>query len=123
MHPIMRSKVTTVLLVACMLWFLALTVAAGIRRYAVYGELRILELRADDFRRENDRLTSELVRMQKPEWLALIARQRLNYKLPDETVVLVYKSNESDTLLQSQEVVADTRSNVQKWIDWLLGKK
>lgn len=118
----MRSKVTTVLLVACMLWFLTLTVAAGIRRYAVYGELRILELRADDFRRENERLTSELVRMQKPEWLALIARQRLNYKLPDETVVLVYKSDESDTLLQSQEVVGDTRSNVQKWIDWLLGK-
>ena len=122
MHPLFRSKLTTVALVVLTLWFGVLVVSAGIRRYGAASELSALEVRIDDAQRENARLESEVQRMQQPQWLALLARQRLNYKLPDETVVFVYKSEKSGTIVQLQAPSGDSRPNWRKWLDWVRGK-
>ena len=60
--------------------------------------------------------------MQEPQWLALLARQRLNYKQPDETVVFVYKSEKAGTIVQPQAHSVDDRANWRKWLDWVQGR-
>jgi cell division protein FtsB len=122
MHPLLRSKLTTVACAALTLWLLVMAVAAGVRRYGLDNDLRVLESNIDDAHRENARLAQEFERMQEPEWLSLLARQRLNYKLPDETVVFVYKSEKSDTILPSNVSPVDARSHWRQWWDWLRGR-
>ncbi len=122
MHPLFRSKLTTVALVALTLWLAVLAISAGIRRYTAASELNALEIRIDDAQRENARLASEVQRMQQPQWLALLARQRLNYKRPDETVVFVYKTEKPGTIVQPQASGGDARTNWRKWLDWVRGR-
>lgn len=123
MQSLFRSKLMTVALAVLALWFGVLVASAGIRRYTAASELSALEMRIDDAQRENARLASEAQRMQQPQWLALLARQRLNYKQPDETVVFVYKSEKAGTIVQPQAPGGDTRSNWRKWLDWVRGIK
>ena len=122
MHPLFRSKLTTVALVALVLWLGVLVVTGGIRRYSATSELSALETRIDDAQRENERLVADIERMQKPQWLTLLARQRLNYKMPDETVVFVYKSEKAGTIVQPQTPHGDERAHWRKWLDWVQGK-
>ena len=121
MHPLFRSKLTTVALSGLALWFGALVVVAGVRSHSAVDDLSALERRVQDAQRENARLATELQRMQQPQWLALLARQQLNYKLPDETVVFVYKSEKAGTMVQPQAAEDDTRPNWKKWFDWIRG--
>jgi cell division protein FtsB len=121
MHPFLRSKLTTIALAAGTLWMLVIAVAAGVRRHGLDAELGLLGSNIDDAKRENARLTQEFSRMQQPQWLALFARQQLNYKLPDETVVFVYKSEKAGTIAPSQQSAGE-RPNWRKWLDWLRGR-
>jgi hypothetical protein len=93
-----------------------------VHRYGAASELAAYEARIDDAKRENQRLAEEVDRMKRPQWLALLARQRLNYKMPDETVVFVYKSEKAGTIVQPQTSAVDARANWQKWYDWLRGE-
>ncbi|MEK7638009.1 MAG: septum formation initiator family protein [Patescibacteria group bacterium] len=122
MHSLFRSKLTTVALTAFMLWLAVLVVSAGIRRYSAASQLSALEARIEDAQKENARLASEVQRMQQPQWLALLARQRLNYKLPGETVVFVYKSEKAGTIVKPQASEGDARASWRKWLDWVRGK-
>jgi cell division protein FtsB len=122
MHPLFRSKLTTVVLGVLTLWLGVLVVSAGIRQHGAASELSALESRIEDAQRENARLESEIQRMQQPQWLALLARQRLNYKQPDETVVFVYKSEKAGTIVQPQVPSGDDRPNWRKWLGWIRGK-
>lgn len=122
MHPFLRSKLATVVLGILAAWLLILAVASGIRRHETEADLAALEARIEDASRENARLADELERMKQPQWLALLARRRLNYKLPDETVVFVYKSEKAGTIAQphtSQEPQASWRL----WLDWFSGRE
>lgn len=122
MHPFLRSKIASVILGALALWLLVLAVAAGIRRHGATGELGALETRIEDAKRENARLADELERMKRPEWLALLARQRLNYKLPGETVVFVYKAEKAGTITQPQ-FLSDTHTpSWRLWLEWFRGR-
>ena len=121
MHPLFRSKLTTVALAALALWLGVLVVSAGIRRYSTASELSALDVRIEDAERENERLEAEIDRMRKPQWLTLLARQRLNYKLPDETVVMVYKAEKAGTIVQPQAPSGDDTANWRKWLDWVRG--
>ena len=122
MHSFLRSKIASVVLGVLSLWLLVLAVAAGIRRHDAAGELGALEARIEDAKRENARLAGELERMERPQWLALLARQRLNYKLPGETVVFVYKAEKAGTIAQPQPSPASKVSSWRLWLDWLRGR-
>jgi cell division protein FtsB len=119
---VLRSRITTVVLSLVAVWLAALAVGAGYQRYTVGAQLDDLNGRIDDASRENTRLTGELDRMKAPQWLALLARQRLNYKLPDETVVFVYKAKESGIVSPPQGTPEDHRPNWRRWYDWALGR-
>lgn len=122
MHPFLRSKFTTMALAVVMLWMLVIAIAAGMRRHGLNADLQLMQSNIDDAKRENARLAQEFEHMQQPQWLALLARQRLNYKLPDETVVFVYKSEKAGTIAPPQESV-EVRPNWRKWLEWLRGRR
>jgi cell division protein FtsB len=121
MPSFLNSKIATVVLAAACVWLLVLAAHAGIRRIASQRELDAIRDRIEAGQRDNTRLTGELARMRRPAWLALLARTRLNYKRPGETVVFVYKSEKSGTISQPQQT-QDVRSNLQKWWAWLRHK-
>ena len=123
MHPFFHSKVASVLLGFLALWMLVLAVAAGIRRSSGTEQLTAIQQRIEDAQRENARLADILERMKRPEWLALMARQRLNYKQPDETVVFVYKNEKVDTLSQPQRTPEPQEPSWRQWLAWFEGKK
>lgn len=116
-----RSKLATVAAAALCAWLLLLAVSATLRHAASQRNLDELQWRIDAGERENRRLAADLERMKQPAWLTLLARARLNYKRPDETVVFVYKSEKSGTIGQPQNS-ADPRPNWRKWWDWLLSR-
>ena len=120
MPSFFQSKITTVALSILCLWLLLVAVGAGTRHASTARELANVHGRIQSGERDNARLAQELERMKEPAWLALIARERLNYKKPDETVVFVYKSDVSATI---QPVVPqDDTPNWRKWLRWLQGK-
>jgi cell division protein FtsL len=123
--PLLRSKITLVVLVLLVVWAGTLAAMATVRRYRSDAELQALETSITDTERDNARLTQEVQRMHQPQWLALLARQRLNYQLPDETVVFVYKSEKSDTISPPTQDVrlpaGQAGPHWQIWWDWLRG--
>jgi cell division protein FtsB len=122
MPSFIRSRILTGFLAVVLVWLLLSAAHATLRSMAARRELAELESRITDQRRGNERLQRQVERMREPAWLALLARARLNWRAPDETVVFVYKSEKSDTISPPQ-TAPDARSNVRKWWDWLLGTK
>lgn len=127
MPAFIRSRAVTVILAVACVWLLLIAAGATLRSLGARGEMEALEGQISDRRRGNERVTRELERMKQSSWLALLARARLNWKAPDETVVFVYKSEKSDTIVPPQEA-PDTRlpdrqagSNWRRWWDWLRG--
>lgn len=123
MYPFLRSKLATVVLGALAVWLLMLAVASGVRKHSTTAEQNALLMRIEDAKRENARLADELERMQRPQWLALLARQRLNYKQPDETVVFVYKTEKSGTIAQPQAAQESTKPSWRLWLEWFGGRE
>jgi cell division protein FtsB len=114
-----RSRITTGILAVVVAGLVFLAASATLRSRAARSELRALSDRIEQEQRGNDRLSRALERMRKPNWLALLARARLNYKAVGETVIFVYKSEKSDILSQPQQPT-DERPNWRKWWDWLI---
>jgi cell division protein FtsB len=122
MYSFLRSKTATVILGILAVWLLMLAVASGIRRHSATAEQSALWMRIEDAKRENARLADELDRMQRPQWLALLARQRLNYKQSDETVVFVYKSEKAGTIAQPHASQESPEPSWRLWMDWFRGR-
>ena len=106
-------------MVAVCAWLAVVGARATIRHLYAQRELAGLEQDIVQMQHGNERLQRQLERMQQPAWLALLARARLNYKRPEETVVFVYKSEKSDIMAQPPAPV-DERSNWRRWWDWLI---
>lgn len=118
--PNLRSKILTVALVGVCVWLLLLVVSAQVHYINARRQLSAMDDRIIGAQKENDRLSHELELMRQPDWLALLARARLNYKRPDENVVFVYKNDKSSIIAQPTTKPSE-RSNFQKWRDWLTG--
>ncbi len=103
-------------------FLLIVAVGAWAEKHDADTELSALQQRIDDAQRENHRLADQLERMRSPQWLALLARQRLNYKQPEESVVFVYKNEKVATLAQPRVAQGASKSNWRLWLEWLQGK-
>ena len=119
--PWRNHLLTGALLSVCLLLLYA-SVRATLRHVYVSSQLAEFQVQLEAQERANARIADELARMRQPTWLALLARERLNFKLPDEQVVFVYKSEKPGTIAQPQQVKGDTVPNWRKWIDWVRGK-
>jgi cell division protein FtsB len=117
--PVMfNSKVATGILAGLCVWLGLLAVTSHLRHATMERELATLQDRISASRKENDQRAAELERIRQPSWLALLARTRLNYILPGEAVVFVYKSEKPGTISPPLST-PDARSNWRKWYDWL----
>jgi len=117
--PARRHRLLTVALTVVCVWLAAAGVRATVRHLYAQRELAAVRADIDQAQHGNERLERSLGRMQEPAWLALLARDRLNYKRPDETVVFVYKSEKSGIIAPPQ-APTDDRPNWRRWWDWLL---
>ena len=111
---------TTVVLGGVCLWLVLMAIGAGLRHHSFARELAALQGRIQTSQRDTARISQELGRMSQPGWLALLARERLNYQQPGETVVFVYTTEKADTIQAAS--VEDSRPNWRKWLDWISGK-
>jgi hypothetical protein len=96
-------------------------VAAGLERYRQRQEIAGAQRRIDDIARSNRVLEEELERMRAPQWLALLARQRLGYVQPGETAVFVYKTEDSGIVSQPPAPSEPEMPNWRKWMRWVRG--
>jgi cell division protein FtsL len=120
MRGLFRSRILVVILSGVCLWLGFLAFSATLRQYAARQELGSVEEQIRITSQGNERLASEVERLNRPAWLSLMARSKLNYKLPGETVVFVYKS-EKPGMINELQTSRDERSNWKKWWDWLFG--
>lgn len=114
----LTSKITTVVLSGLCIWLALLAVGSWVRHQTTAHDLVELQSQVAAAQRDNDQLSQQVMRMQQPQWLALLARERLNYKRPDENVVFVYKSNIPDTIVQTP-AVPQQRAGWRAWLEWL----
>jgi cell division protein FtsB len=113
-----KTLLLVVLIVLCV--FLAVKASATFVRYtALRRELAQVREQIGETQHANERLERQLERMQEPTWLTLLARQRLNYAMPDETVVFVYKSADSAIISQPQQPPPPPAW--RQWLAWLVG--
>src|SRR5512135_1252991 len=98
LKAIFRSKLTTIGL--CILLFLVGIRAFGERQNTRQAEqaLRDMQSRADALEQNNDRIIRDIEAAKDPAYLERLARIRLNWQRPDETVVFVYK-NENPAII------------------------
>lgn len=116
----LRSRVILVFLAGFCVFLAIRAVRISLRQFGAAQELNAAHDQLAQGRIANERLAADIERMRQPAWLALLARARLGYAQPGETVVFVYKSQNPGTIAQPQ-MVTDDRSNLKKWWDWLLG--
>lgn len=117
----LRSKMLTAILGGVCIWLFLLVAGAQMRYIDGHRQLGAIEGRIAGASKENEWLSRELELMHQPDWLALLARGRLNYKRPDESVVFVYKNEKSGTISQPRSEQVE-QANWRKWLDWVRGK-
>lgn len=79
-------------------WLVSVAVGVWFRVRTVHHDVERMEDRVAELERDIARRQELLERVQHPDWLAYQARLRLNYKLPDEQVVVVYKKENPDII-------------------------
>ena len=119
----LSSKWVSVLLFVAVGWMVSEAAGVWLRARTVELEVdrmsdRIAELERDIARREE--LLDEV---QHPDWLAYQARLRLNYKNPDEQVVVVYKKENADIIgaVASTSGQGGSRSLFRRLREWFAG--
>lgn len=94
----LSSKWLTVLMVAVLVWLgrQAAVMWLGVHQARIEAERSadLSVVAARDIARQEELLDD----ISDPEWMAYQARLRLNYKMPDEKVVVVYKKEKSGTI-------------------------
>src|SRR5258708_893694 len=118
----LNRKITTVALAALAVLFARKTLQIHAQRAEVASEVKDMQSRADEVRRNNQFLASSSAYFGSDAYLERQARLKLNYKLPDEKVAFVYKdtsvkkSPEPDFKAQIAQM-----PNWKKWWYYLLG--
>ena len=80
----------------------------------VKQETERLEDRVAEVERDMERRRELLEKIQEDDWLTYQARLRLNYKLPDEQVVVVYKKEKSD-IISAVEMTSSESGRRTAW--------
>jgi cell division protein FtsB len=118
---ILRSKLTTIGLIAIGALVGIRALESGLTSRQSEGMVRDLEAKVAGIEQENKALSEEMQAAQDPTYLERQARIRLNVQAPDETVVYVYKAEDSDAVSPARREAAPV-PQWRKWLDWICGK-
>lgn len=118
-RTLLSSRWTTVLAAVLAVWLMVQAAGMWQRVRQVRGELSRIEDRAGELEREIARQQEQVERSTDDAWLEYQARVRLNYKLPDESVVVVYKKENSGTIspVASPSVASEMVPFWRRWWD------
>ena len=116
----MKSKIWTFLLVIAVIWGASLAIRATIRQRSANQELDEISMRINAGEEENQRLEKEEERLADPDYLALIARRRLNYSFASESLVFVYDTEKSDNDATTGEQNNKQLPNWKLWWQYLI---
>ena len=105
----LSSRWVSVLLVLLVVWLARQAGGMWVRVRHLSDDAARMEDRVVELERDIERREEMIGRIQDPAWLAYQARLRLNYKLPDEQVVVVYKKENADII----GAVASTSDKVE----------
>ena len=120
MSFLMKSKIWTFLLVIAVIWGASLAIRATIRQRSANQELDEISMRINAGEEENQRLEKEEERLADPDYLALIARRRLNYSFASESLVFVYDTEKSDNDATTGEQNNKQLPNWKLWWQYLI---
>lgn len=118
------SKWSSVFLVLVFGWLLIQAGTLWFRVGGVDTERARLEDRAFQIERDIERQKDLVAQAEDPRWLEHQARLRLNYKLPDEGIAVVYKDENPDSISPAASS-SDTASTVSWWkriVPWFRGE-
>ena len=110
----MKSKIWTFLLVITVIWGASLAIRATIRQRSANQELDDISMHIDAGEKEEERLAD-------PDYLALMARRRLNYSFASESLVFVYDNEKSDKVAMTKEQGNKQLPNWRLWWQYLIG--
>ena len=113
---VLRSKLTTVALVALALWLGVVSLDAWVVGQPVRDELAGLEGKIKSAEDDHERLTRFIGLADSPSFLEKQARQNLNYKNPGEKVVFVY--SELGTLASASADGSAGGANAPNYVKW-----
>ena len=112
MRKIIFSKWATPILLLTVIWMGALAWQSYRERSIIHDKVVELESKISNLEHDNEQLSGSLNYYQSDEYLEKQARMQLNYKMPGEQAVVVYKND------APEEQIAEVG---QRWYERLWG--
>jgi cell division protein FtsB len=115
-----KSKGTTWLLVAVLIFVLFITVRVFVQKREVDKQIQKLVAETEKVKRTDEQLSGLIKYLNTPEYQEKAAREQLNLKKAGEYVVVLPSNADSADNAQTN---ADSRSNARKWFDYFFNAK
>jgi len=118
------SRIIVIVIIIAMLAWIWATIVALNKNYELEKQVEQGRLENEIQEIENENLRLQQVYYGTDEFLELSAREKLNLALPGEHLVILpatENSNKVETGVAA--IAADTRSNFEKWLEFLFGTR
>lgn len=111
---LLNSKIFSVIVVILAGWLALSLLGVESRKKSFDKDISGIEFKISNVQKTNDGLSEFLSHFDNPSFLEKEARTKLNYKAPDEELILVYRDNGSKTA--SDSALAPTKEGFFKKI-------
>ncbi|MCD6422438.1 septum formation initiator family protein [bacterium] len=121
-HPWLSYLTNTIFLAVVIVYLAVIVSRTAWRNYLIERKVYRLQKEIEVLEEENVYLKNLLAYYRSPSYRERMARLLLNYKKPDEKVIAFpYQTPKTESFkFKFKEEEVDTRSNWQKWIDFIL---
>ena len=96
-------------------------IKGAIRRAEIEREVRVLQSEISEHKLKNEQLTRLIDYLGTAEFQEREARLQLGLQKPGENVVVIPDLATTDASKPGEQTPAETRSNFELWLDYLLG--
>lgn len=118
--PTLNSKWLSLLLIVLVVWLVFSLPKLNTRRTELEKTISDLGQRVEDAEKSKTYLEKFMAYFKSPEFLEKEARTKLNYKLPDEEVVFVFRDTNPKSTVKTGKNI-DQAPNYKKWWYYVSG--
>jgi len=117
MHRFLQSKIVVGLMAALVLWMGFAVFNIRAERKRTEEQVANVQAKLEQLKNDNNHLSRVVTYLRNPQYLARLAREKLNYKTTDEEVVYVYPEEKKATASVGELKVdaLGTLEKVKKW--------
>ena len=116
---LLNSKILTVLILFLSIWILFSVISVEVNKGVAKKEEAAVENKIIGIKRDNELLERSIENFRNSSFLEKEARIRLNYKLPGEEVVFVYRDMDSQKASSAEEFSPKDLLKYKKWRHYL----